>query len=80
MDLSFSLPSFQLSFLATLDRPPEPIRFRARLYDVSAIRNPIDQRFAQPVICEDLRPFRKWKIGRDDQGCSFSPIGDNLEQ
>src|SRR3954468_785320 len=45
------------SFLHLRDRAPEAIRFRTGLQDVSAIRDPIQQRLAEPRIRNHLCPF-----------------------
>src|SRR3954467_13371355 len=53
---SFRLRRF-LSFLSFGERPPEAIRFRSGLQNVSSIRDPIQQRLAEPCIRNHLSPF-----------------------
>ena len=67
-------------FLPPFHRAPESERLRSGFDDVRAIRDAVQQRFAQPRIGKHTRPFREWKIGCDDDRRSLGSLRDHLKQ
>src|SRR5580698_9177188 len=59
------------SLLPLFDRATETIRLRAGFQNVRAIRDAVQQGFAQPGIRDDLRPLREWQIGRKNDRRPF---------
>ena len=68
------------SFLAFVDGSAETVGLGAGFQDVRSICDSIQQRFAQPCIRDNLRPFGKRQIRGHDDGCSFGSFGDHLKE
>ena len=66
--------------LPFLERATESLGLRCRFQDMGTIGDAIQQCLAETDIVEDLRPFRKWKIGGHDDRRAFGSIGDDLKQ
>ncbi len=47
---------------------------------MSSIRDPIQERFAEPRIRKHRRPLGKRQVGGDDDGCPLGPLRDHLEE
>src|SRR5438309_3295785 len=52
--------------IALFRRPPEPIRFGARLQNVSPIRDPVQQGLTEPRIRNHLCPLGKRQVSGHD--------------
>ena len=57
----------------------EPVGVGAGGDDVRTVREPVDQRLAQPRVGDDLRPFRERQVGGHDHRRLLRPVGDHLE-
>src|SRR5436190_2073366 len=75
----WTLAFFWVAFLPG-DGPSEPVRVGASFDNVSAIGNAVNQRFAQPSVRDHLRPFRKWQVRGENDGCLFGTLSDDLKQ
>ena len=65
--------------LALCGRAAEPVGVCAGGDDVRTVRQPVDQRLAQPRVRDHLRPFGEWQVGGDDHRRLLGPVGDHLE-
>lgn len=63
-----------------LDRSAEAVGIRSRFDDVRPIRNPIQQRLAEPRIRNHLRPFREGQVRRENHRRLLRSFRDYLEQ
>jgi hypothetical protein len=67
-------------FFSPFHRAPEAERLRPGFDDVGAIRDAVQERFAQPRIGKHSRPFREWKIGSHNDRCALGSLRDHLKQ
>ncbi len=75
----YSVASIRLVGLGLLfDRPPEVEA--AGFDDVSAIRDPVQQRLAEAGIGDHLGPLGKGQVGGQDDGGLFGSLGDDLKE
>lgn len=63
-----------------LDGLPEAVAVGAGFDDVSAIRDPVQQRLAESSVGDHLGPLGKGQVRGQDGGGLLGPLGDNLEQ
>jgi hypothetical protein len=76
-----SIPrSITLLALLVLHRLAEAKAFAVHLEDVTAVRQPVQQRRRHPLALEHLAPLAERQIARHQQATPLIAIGEHLEQ
>ena len=72
------LLSTRLAFaLAPFKRPAKAVGLAAGLDNVRPVRQPVQDRLAEPGVGEHLRPFRERQVGRNDHRRPLRAVGDH---